>query len=114
MATMALHCGLWLTSTAVNAGNVKSGLMRNISNLATLAVNHMVSPFLYSPELGALTQLYANTAPEIEDLGTFFFVPWARPGIPAEAALRTEAQDASACILTVATWFDAQIERLKQ
>ncbi|WFD36824.1 hypothetical protein MCUN1_003714 [Malassezia cuniculi] len=83
-------------------------LMRNISNFATLAMNHLAAPFMYSAAQGALTQLYANTAPEIEDLGTQYFVPWARPGVPAEAALRIEAQDA------MANWFDAQIARLAQ
>lgn len=88
-----------ITFTAVNPGHIRTHLLRNISNLSTLAVNHLAAPFMYSPREGAITQLYANTAPEIEDLGTLYFVPWARPGVPSSAALSTEAQDASTFLL---------------
>ena len=38
---------------------------------------------MYPAEMGAITQLYAGTSPELksEDSGRYF-VPWARPGKP--------------------------------
>ena len=40
----------------------------------------------YSPAKGALTQLYAATAPEALEMNGKFLIPWARVGKVAKAA----------------------------
>jgi hypothetical protein len=47
-----------------------------------LVLNHE-DFFLYPASLGALTQLYAGTSPDLTmaDSGRYF-IPWARPGVP--------------------------------
>ncbi|KAI0030810.1 hypothetical protein K488DRAFT_53420, partial [Vararia minispora EC-137] len=46
---------------------------------------------LYPASIGALTQLYAGTAPEAADLNGQFFIPWARVGLARREALDPEA-----------------------
>ncbi|KAL1747096.1 hypothetical protein HDZ31DRAFT_72431 [Schizophyllum fasciatum] len=70
-----------IVSTSVNPGNLDSELYRHVGFMHLL-----LRPFLYPPPLGALTQLYAGTAPEAEKLGGEYLMPWARRGTPQALA----------------------------
>lgn len=80
-----------------------------------LLANVIEPCLLYSSELGALTQLYANTAPETGEEGGQYYVPWARKGATAPAADSLEAQDKGTSRTdTAAAYFDAQIAKHAQ
>lgn len=81
-----------------------------------MLLTNVIEPYLlYSPELGALTQLYANTAPEAGEEGGQYYVPWARKGAPAAAADSFEAQDKGKLQThPAAAYFDAQIAKHAQ
>ncbi|CDH50198.1 retinol dehydrogenase 12 [Lichtheimia corymbifera JMRC:FSU:9682] len=61
-------------------GAVKTDLHRH-GNLIT---RDAVSPFFITPELGALTQLYLATSPDVEtkDIKGQYYVPYAKPSTP--------------------------------
>ncbi|KAI5896183.1 uncharacterized protein SCHCODRAFT_02724098 [Schizophyllum commune H4-8] len=65
-----------IVSIAVNPGNLDSELYRHLPKLAVA----LMRPFLLPQPLGALTRLYAGTAPEAVNLGGEYLMPWARPG----------------------------------
>ncbi|VDB91316.1 unnamed protein product [Peniophora sp. CBMAI 1063] len=67
-----------LVSTCVNPGNIDTTLYKHFSRV------HM---FFVSPATGALTQLYAATAPECADKNSKFLVPWAREALPRSQVL---------------------------
>lgn len=75
---LARRHGDRLVSVALNPGNIKTGIRRYQD---TASLHHRLSQFiLYPPELGALTSLYAATAPEADDLNGKYLIPWARVG----------------------------------
>lgn len=80
--------------TAVNPGNLKTNISRSASGILRVLVNYIITPvLLYPQEYGAITQLYANTAPETQGDGGAYFVPWARRGEPRAIAKDTAVQD---------------------
>ncbi|PCH39964.1 NAD(P)-binding protein [Wolfiporia cocos MD-104 SS10] len=75
-----------LVSIAVNPGNIRSDLNRDAS-----AVQKFLSRILFYPtEKGALTQLFAGTAPEAESMNGKYLIPWARVGEARPDALDPE------------------------
>ena len=80
--------------TAVNPGNLRTNIVRSVTGPLRLVANYIVTPLLHYPqEYGAITQLYANTAPETQGDGGAYFVPWARRGEPLPIAKDTTVQD---------------------
>jgi len=68
-----------VVSTALNPGAINTELYRHIPRWAGAILNL----FLSAPDPnGALTQLYAGTAPEAAGADGKYFIPWARPGAP--------------------------------
>jgi len=67
-----------IISTSLNPGNIVSDLQRTMSRVAYV----LLTPFLRSTALGALTQLWAGTSPEGLELNGKYLVPWARLGTP--------------------------------
>ncbi|TBU25108.1 NAD(P)-binding protein [Dichomitus squalens] len=65
-----------IISVSVNPGNIQSDLQRHLTGLQRKLVNAM----LYPTPIGAITQLYAGTAPEALNHNGEFFIPWARVG----------------------------------
>lgn len=49
---------------------------------------------LYPQEMGCITQLYLNTAPEAATKGGAYFVPWARECQPISVAKDASVQNA--------------------
>ncbi|KAL1690645.1 hypothetical protein GGG16DRAFT_55211 [Schizophyllum commune] len=78
-----------IVSIAVNPGNLNSELYRHMPKLQVALLVSSSRPFLYPPPLGALTQLYAGTAPEAANFGGEYLMPWARRG-KAQALARDE------------------------
>ncbi|VDC03817.1 unnamed protein product [Peniophora sp. CBMAI 1063] len=74
---LARRYGDKIISTACNPGNLHTSLRRHMSPWQVAVVNFLM---LYPAEKGALTQLYAATAPEGEDVNGQFLIPWARVG----------------------------------
>ncbi|KAI0341487.1 NAD(P)-binding protein [Trametopsis cervina] len=66
-----------IISIAINPGNIKTELYRDIPSFAFSILNFFM---LYPPSLGTLTQLYAGTMPEALEHNGAFMIPWARIG----------------------------------
>lgn len=66
--------------TSVNPGNLKTNLNRHVTSLFKKMILSCIQ--LYPAELGAVTQLWAATAPETAELNGKFLIPWARIGLP--------------------------------
>jgi len=66
---------------SLNPGGIRSDLQRHIG--ATEFVTRIVMSLLYPTPLGAISQLYAGTSPELTkaDSGKYF-IPWARVATP--------------------------------
>ncbi|KZV81296.1 NAD(P)-binding protein [Exidia glandulosa HHB12029] len=85
---LARRHGDKLVSVSLNPGNIKTGI-RRYQNTASL--HHRLSLLLlYPPELGALTQLWAATAPETADFNGKYLIPWARVGQAMPSARKPE------------------------
>ncbi|KZV62183.1 NAD(P)-binding protein [Peniophora sp. CONT] len=80
---LARRHGDKIVSTACNPGNFHTSLRRHMSPWKVSIVNFLI---LYPAEKGALTQLYAATASEGEDMNGQFLIPWARVGEAHPAA----------------------------
>ncbi|KAG1743182.1 uncharacterized protein EDB91DRAFT_1236724 [Suillus paluster] len=65
-----------IVSIPLNPGNIKTDLARHMPSF----LRSILNLFLYDVEHGALTQLYAGTAPEAVELNGKYLVPWARLG----------------------------------
>ncbi|KAI0310797.1 NAD(P)-binding protein [Amylostereum chailletii] len=65
-----------IVSISVNPGNLRTELQRYLTG----ARKFIISQILYPASMGALTQLYAGTAPQAADLNGQFLIPWARLG----------------------------------
>ncbi|KAI4526022.1 NAD(P)-binding protein [Schizophyllum commune Loenen D] len=91
-----------IVSIAVNPGNLDSELYRHLPKVAVA----LLRPFLYPPPLGALTQLYAGTAPEAANFGGEYLMPWARRG-KAQALARDEQ-----LARELWKWCEEQVEKI--
>ncbi|VDB84625.1 unnamed protein product [Peniophora sp. CBMAI 1063] len=71
-----------IVSTALNPGNLKTDLQRHLPGWQATLINLI----LYPAPMGAITQLWAGTAPDAADHNGKFLIPWARVGpTPAKA-----------------------------
>ncbi|KAI0671229.1 NAD-P-binding protein [Trametes maxima] len=66
-----------IIAISVNPGNIETELQRHMPAVARKILNAVM---LYPTPQGALTQLYAATAPEALNHNGGFMIPWARPG----------------------------------
>ncbi|KAL5478707.1 RDH1_1 [Sanghuangporus weigelae] len=79
-----------IVSTSLDPGIIKSELGRHISSFQKRIMDLMLFP----TPMGAITQLYAGTAPEAADLNGAHLIPWARVGEPlAHAKDPKEAEE---------------------
>ncbi|EJU00112.1 NADP-binding protein [Dacryopinax primogenitus] len=77
-----------IVSTSLNPGAIKSELQRYMSAPLTW----LVKATAYDADpYGAITQLYAGTAPEAQSLNGQYLIPWARP-----ATARKDTEDEAA------------------
>ncbi|KAJ7154763.1 NAD(P)-binding protein [Mycena filopes] len=67
-----------IVSTSLHPGLIVTNLGRTTSRLVVKISDSLA----YSPTLGALTTLYAATAPETLNANGKYFIPWARIGKP--------------------------------
>ncbi|KAA1473087.1 NAD-P-binding protein [Dentipellis sp. KUC8613] len=65
-----------IVSTSTNPGNIQSELQRYLTGFRKLLIDRI----LYPTPMGAITQLWAGTAPETADYNGKFLIPWARLG----------------------------------
>ncbi|KAG9046314.1 hypothetical protein FS837_004628 [Tulasnella sp. UAMH 9824] len=63
-----------IISNAVNPGNLNTELQRHSTAAGAFITNAV---FSHPAPLGALTQLYAATSPEVADVNGGWFIPWA-------------------------------------
>jgi len=87
-----------IVSTSLNPGNLRTGLQRHLAGIKAKIVDLMLYPAPY----GALTQLWAGTAPEAVHMNGEYLVPWARRGQMNPAA-RDLAKGAE-----LWTWLEAE------
>ncbi|KZV61496.1 NAD(P)-binding protein [Peniophora sp. CONT] len=79
---LARRYGDKIVSTSLNPGNLKTDLQRHLPGWQQTLINLI----LYPSPMGAITQLWAGTAPEAVDFNGKFLIPWARVGpTPAKA-----------------------------
>ncbi|TRM64574.1 NAD-P-binding protein [Schizophyllum amplum] len=84
------HFGNDIVSIALNPGNFSSDAYRYVHGVQKLSTSYI----LYSVPEGALTQLWAGTAPESEFKGGEYCIPWARHGQCDPRARNSVTQDA--------------------
>jgi len=65
-----------IVSTSLNPGNLKTDLQRYTTKLEMMILNLILYPAPY----GAITQLWAGTAPEAAQANGKYLIPWARTG----------------------------------
>lgn len=68
-----------IVSTSLNPGNIKTDMLRYMTGPKKAFLNLIG----YDVEHGALTQLWAATAPEGKDLNGKYLIPFARVGVPS-------------------------------
>ncbi|GHJ85899.1 hypothetical protein NliqN6_2301 [Naganishia liquefaciens] len=77
--------GAKIISTSCNPGNLQTDLPRHLKQSIFIRLVGFIEPLLtYPAHLGALTQLYLGTAPDVA--GGAYGIPWARIGDPREDA----------------------------
>ncbi|WFD07587.1 hypothetical protein MVES1_002954 [Malassezia vespertilionis] len=79
--------------TSVHPGNLRTELTRDYRGLTGLFMPIISFGFLYPSEMGAYTQLYANTSPEATEGGAYY-VPWARKIEPSAISHDEKSQEA--------------------
>jgi len=90
-----------ITSIAVNPGNIDSDLGRTMSKFAIFLLRTIL---LHPTPYGAITQLYAGTAPEAAEHNGKFLMPWGRVG------QHTKASNDPDNALRLWNWLDAQVK----
>jgi len=63
-----------IVSTSLNPGGINTDLARHSSSLVKFLLGLVIYPVSY----GAITPLYAGTAPEAAEYNGKYLVPWAR------------------------------------
>ncbi|KAL5520577.1 hypothetical protein ACEPAG_9801 [Sanghuangporus baumii] len=89
-----------IVSTSLNPGNIKSELQRHVPSLQKRLLDLMLFP----TPMGAITQLYAGTAPEAADLNGAYLVPWARVTEPIAHAKDPKAAE------DLWSWLEEQVK----
>lgn len=79
-----------IISTSLNPGGIRTDLQRYTNRLELWIIDKF---FLNPPSLGALTPLYAGTAPEVLNLNGKYFSPWARLRSPRPDMENIEKQE---------------------
>lgn len=102
------------TSFSCHPGALRTELTREWTSgifKAIMPILHRV--LLYPPEMGCITQLYLNTAPEAASKGGAYFVPWARECEPLSIANDLSVQDACTWskLTLVAKWCEEQVAK---
>ncbi|KAJ7601752.1 NAD(P)-binding protein [Roridomyces roridus] len=93
-----------IISIALNPGNLRTELARHEKNPVKMGV---IALLRYPVQLGALTQLWAGTMKEAEELNGGYLIPWARIGEMPPAAADLAAGKA------LWTWLEEQVERFE-
>lgn len=82
-------------STSCHPGILRTELTREwTSGLVGTMMPILNKLVLYPQEMGCITQLYLNTAPEAATKGGAYFVPWARECEPLSISNDVSVQDA--------------------
>ncbi|KZV89346.1 NAD(P)-binding protein, partial [Exidia glandulosa HHB12029] len=82
---LARRYGDKIVSISLHPGGIKTNLARHMGMMAK------ISNFFAAPQsLGAVTQLYAATAPEAAEMNGKYLIPWARVGEANPAAANVE------------------------
>ncbi|KAH9913272.1 uncharacterized protein B0H18DRAFT_888611 [Fomitopsis serialis] len=89
-----------IVSISLNPGNIRTGIQRYVVGLQAKILDFV----LYDKAVGVLTQLFAGTAPEAEDLNGKYLIPFARVG-----SARKDLLDASAGV-KLWDWLEAQTQ----
>ncbi|KAF9468492.1 NAD(P)-binding protein [Collybia nuda] len=76
-----------IVSVSLNPGNIDTGLYQHLPKLF-LAIAKIL--WLYAPDHGALTQLWAGTSAEGGNLNGKYLIPWARIGKPKTSSTDPE------------------------
>lgn len=80
--------------TAVHPGGLRTGILKDSPGLFGAALRLTSQLFFYPQEMGALTPLYAGTAPETAKKGGRYFASWAREVEPMTLTEHEGIQDA--------------------
>ncbi|KAG6374027.1 hypothetical protein JVT61DRAFT_4665 [Boletus reticuloceps] len=91
-----------IISTSLHPGIINTELLRHYDSL----VQRITTWFFHDVPHGAITQLYAGTAPDAASLGGQYLVPWARVGTP-----RADTQDPQLG-KELWTWLEEQVAKL--
>ncbi|KZV89345.1 NAD(P)-binding protein [Exidia glandulosa HHB12029] len=84
---LARRYGDKIVSISLHPGGVKTNLSRHRGGGLMAKITRF---FFADPSLGAVTQLYAATAPEAAEMNGKYLIPWARVGEPNPAAANVE------------------------
>jgi len=87
--------------TFLHAGSIQSDLQRTTPKLLNWFLRAVL---LHPTPYGAITQLYAGTAPEAKDYNGQFLVPWARVGEHTRASSDPEVA------LRLWNWFEGEVK----
>jgi len=90
-----------IISISLNPGNITSDLQRTVPKPALWFMRTFI---LFPTPLGAITQLYAGTAPEAAEHNGKFLVPWARVG------KHTRASNSPENATRLWDWLEAQVK----
>lgn len=91
-----------IVSTSLNPGNISTDLQRH-AGVVTRLITEIIT---YQPKYGALTQLWAGTAPWGATMNGKYLRPWARLGYP-----HPDSQDPELG-KQLWTWLEEQVENV--
>ncbi|KLO08983.1 NAD-P-binding protein [Schizopora paradoxa] len=94
-----------IASIALNPGNISSDLQRTTPLPLLLFLRAFM---LYPTPMGALTQLYAGTAPDAAEHNGKFLIPWGRVGNHSKASNSPENA------LRLWEWLEAQVKSFEE
>ncbi|KLO07554.1 NAD-binding protein [Schizopora paradoxa] len=95
-----------VVSTSLHPGTIYSELGRHWPAFQRHAMGVFMK--MQPATLGAITQLYAGTAPDAKDLGGKYLIPWARVGAPSADGCNEEAA------AKLWTWLGEQVKAFEE
>ncbi|KAI0708181.1 NAD(P)-binding protein [Cerioporus squamosus] len=101
LAKRAVEAGESVVSIVVDPGNIQSEIFRGEKPWYLRLWERLI---MYPTAYGAITPLYAGTAPEALAYNGKYLRPWARPGDPSPAALDSREQE------RLWVWLEAQLK----